>query len=361
VVEPGPLSLKKLVMVLERRDAFHCWPLRDLLHLLKNLKQRFRNHELTLGPGRPRISGWEFSDACGGVPGLDTRGTSSSMSDALACEIMSPELCLTASELDEHEAARFLMPWSLLQMAIRAEGMSRDARLELLEVVFAQFTETFKRMPGTGRTKGGSEQACRVPDWHAPLLVDVPLTYNTRMQLISGMNFCVGLYWAISRLHTELALGRFSSHPCETHFGGLRTILRGHGKWAFWESAEAAISLIRRFVDDLGLAKRHADKRVPDAGARIPADDDADAIAPFVAADDEEGRFGLFTAARRFAVGDDVQLDGVLLEFLANRVEWAQVNRGLRSPAAPGAFGGIGCTQRVRISERPSARSSIDV
>jgi hypothetical protein len=54
-------------------------------------------------------------------------------------------------------------------------------------------------MPETGRTKGVTEQAYRGKD------VDetVPLTFYTRMQLISGMNLCIGLYWAISRLRTD--------------------------------------------------------------------------------------------------------------------------------------------------------------
>jgi hypothetical protein len=73
---------------------------------------------------------------------------------------MSPEMRLAASDLDEEEAG-YLLPWALQQMAIRAEGMSRPARLELIEVVFAQFTESFKRMPETGRTKGVSRGACR--------------------------------------------------------------------------------------------------------------------------------------------------------------------------------------------------------
>jgi hypothetical protein len=124
-MEPGPVSLKKIVSWLDREGSFLHWPLHDMMHLLKNVKQRFRNHELTLGPGRPRISGLEFSAALGGVPGLETLGTSNSISDGLATNLMSPEVCLAASDLDEQEAARFLMPWALLQMAIRAEGMSR--------------------------------------------------------------------------------------------------------------------------------------------------------------------------------------------------------------------------------------------
>jgi hypothetical protein len=93
-----------------------------MMHLLKNVKQGFRNNELTLGPDRPRIPDWEFSAALGWVPDLDTRGTSNSMSDAFAVQIMSPKLCLAAADLDEQEAARFLMPLALLQMASRAEG-----------------------------------------------------------------------------------------------------------------------------------------------------------------------------------------------------------------------------------------------
>jgi hypothetical protein len=65
-VEPGPLSLGKLVSMLDANDQFYLWPLRDMMHLLKNVKQRFRNNELTLGPDRARISGWDFSAALGG-------------------------------------------------------------------------------------------------------------------------------------------------------------------------------------------------------------------------------------------------------------------------------------------------------
>jgi hypothetical protein len=207
------------------------------------------------------------------------------------------------------------MPWALLQIAIRAEGMSRPARLELIEVVFAQCTELFKRMPETGRTKGVAEQACPVKAGEEA----VPLTFDTRMQLISAMNLSIGLYWGTSRLRTALALGRLSSHSCKTHLGWLRTILRGRGKWEFWESAEAAISLMRRSMIDLRLRPRHAQKRVPEAGARIPQDDDADAFKPFLAEEEQDGRAALFAAARRFAVGDDARLEGVLLEFLATR------------------------------------------
>jgi hypothetical protein len=90
-MEPGPLPLKKTVAWLDHNNQFYLWPLHDMMHLLKNVKQRFRNHELTLGPDRPRISGLEFSASLGGVPGPETLGTSNSMSDGLALNTMSPE------------------------------------------------------------------------------------------------------------------------------------------------------------------------------------------------------------------------------------------------------------------------------
>jgi hypothetical protein len=119
---------------------------------------------------------------------------------------------------------------------------------------------------------------------------------------------------------------------------------------------EAAISLLRRFMIDLGLRPRHAQKRVPEAGARIPQDDDANAFKPFLAEEDQDGRAALFAAARRFAVGDDERLEGVLLEFLATRVEWAHYTRGLRAPAVWGAFGGISSAERVKHWGQPAPR-----
>jgi hypothetical protein len=86
----------------------------------------------------------------------------------------------------------------------------------------------------------------------------IPATFQTRTQLISGMVFCVGMIWANSHLRTPVALRRFGSHYCEIHVGSLRTTLRGHGRWGFWQSAEAAISPSPRFVVELDLRPRYA-------------------------------------------------------------------------------------------------------
>jgi hypothetical protein len=73
-VEPGPLSLGNLPSVLDANEQFYLWPLRDMMHLWKNVRQRIRNNELTLGPDRPRISGWDFGAALGGCPVLTRVG-----------------------------------------------------------------------------------------------------------------------------------------------------------------------------------------------------------------------------------------------------------------------------------------------
>jgi hypothetical protein len=55
--------------------------------------------------------------------------------------------------------------------------------------------------------------------------------FCTTNQLISAMNLGFALYCAISAFDSELALGRIGSHPCENHFGWLRTILRAQSTW----------------------------------------------------------------------------------------------------------------------------------
>jgi hypothetical protein len=89
--------------------------------------------------------------------------------------------------------------------------------LELLEVAFAAFSEVMKDFPDTGATKGVSQ---RTGD-------GVLMKFSTIDQLIRAMNLYVGPYLAISGILSELALGRFSSHSCENHFGWLQLSLGG--------------------------------------------------------------------------------------------------------------------------------------
>jgi hypothetical protein len=93
-----------------------------------------------------------------GNRGLQMAGRAGAMSDSDAINVMDPELALSCAQAGQHEVARFILPWAMLQMAVRSENVQRTARLELLEVAFAGFSEMMKSHPETGATKGVSQR-----------------------------------------------------------------------------------------------------------------------------------------------------------------------------------------------------------
>jgi hypothetical protein len=76
------------------------------------------------------------------------------------------------------------------------------------------------------------------------------MTLATRQQLRRGMNLAIALYQTLDTTEGPFALGRVGSHPCESHIGQIRAILRGQSRVRLWNRAEAAVSLMGEFVHD---------------------------------------------------------------------------------------------------------------
>jgi hypothetical protein len=78
-----------------------------------------------------------------------------------------------------------------------------------------------------------SEQACRMAEFHEPLLDSLPTTSSERMQLISGRGACFGRdakACVCTPGSTSVVSGRTHARKC---FGWLPITLRDHATWAF--------------------------------------------------------------------------------------------------------------------------------
>jgi hypothetical protein len=109
--------------------------------------------------------------------------------DRAGLEAFVPEVALDCLWIGEDEAATYLAPWAILQWAVRAVYVSRAARLEMLEGVYATLEARFStlRKVRLGKAVGIAERAGS----------GVPLTFTTRQQLKRGLNLVIGLYYAI--------------------------------------------------------------------------------------------------------------------------------------------------------------------
>jgi hypothetical protein len=160
-----------------------------MLHLLKNMRRRIRLHGVVRTPGCPEVSASQVDASFGGGMDAFKANGPGPMQDRAGLQAFAPEVALDCLWIGEDEAANYLAPWATLQRAGGAVGVSRVARLEMLEVVYAMFETRFSalRKVRQGKAFGMAERAGS----------GVPLTFTTRQLLKRGMNLVIGLYYAI--------------------------------------------------------------------------------------------------------------------------------------------------------------------
>jgi hypothetical protein len=152
--------------------------------------------------------------------------------------------------LKEFDAACWLAPWTLLDVAVAREGLDDDSRLALIQASFSLFAWADAKFPNDIPQRAS----------HGPI------TPFTRNQLNRAMNLCVGLFHAITDFRAGLSLGRVGSHALECHFGAVRAVLRSDDRWDRWLSAEAHAILVQRFLDELGVPPVQRRSRAPVSG-----------------------------------------------------------------------------------------------
>jgi hypothetical protein len=237
------------------------WPVSDFLHLLKNVRMQLAGNEIADGRGGAPFSAKSLNKHLGTLPGLRDTRASTAQRDADALQLVQPEVIAKCFAGDERSAARYLLPWTLLMIVIREPAVSREARLQLLTIAFAIFytsAKELRKLKGVGLRKASKTD-------------ERPLAFADGNRLKRACNLCIALYYAIDHYGEHgLILGRIGTHDCETHFGTIRAILRGHTRFDGWVSAEAFARMMDAFINDVGLVRRPRDGRTV-AGCTIPA------------------------------------------------------------------------------------------
>jgi uncharacterized protein YjeT (DUF2065 family) len=309
----------------ENRDILvHPWPVSDLLHLLKNQRQRLRNGHLAAHPGDEGFTGADISEVLGGLSSIAVPGTRHAQSDADARRTFRLEIAIAAFELDDRGSGAFFAPWALLNVAIVVDDLSFDARMQALEVAFRMFMTQYTLLP-EARGSDLRQRAAR----------GTHLTFADANHLRRAMNDCVAIFIAMMLGGVTVALGRIGTHPVEGHFGIARAALRGLSQWRSWVSAEAFASLVPEMREFLGVGRAPPRRsRLAQTGAHTHADRPGD-----VAAFQPERILELLDSAAAFVRGDRADL---VLEYMATLL--AQVD--LDEPAAPGIWMGHGAQTR---------------
>jgi hypothetical protein len=254
-----------LLMSEDEENLLYCIPVSDPLHLLKNLRQRIRNHPVAAGVDRDEVCAADVAEVLGGFAAIEHPGRRNAMNDALALQAFRAEIAMALLSLGMQDASAYFVPWALLHAAIGSDAMTRAARLQALEVAFAMFRVQYTHVDETGKDFGIFQRG----DTTEPQRV---LTYADANQLRRAMNTCIAIYAALKLETGDVALNRIGTHDLEGHFGIVRTALRGQSQWRSWLSAEAFASLLPEFRTRVGIARaQQARGRAAQVGAHVLA------------------------------------------------------------------------------------------
>jgi hypothetical protein len=228
---PETERLEVIVKELLQGHHIRVWPVADPLHMTKNQRMRVVNHEVSDSADGGRVGVRCEESALFGSSPLES---TSAMSDALALAMFRLSEVDRCIEADDWDAARYLLPWSLIQFVLRDPRACREARMQVVELAFVQFRTWARHAPRTGVKQGIVQRASSA----AP---DLPLTFMDNTHLHRACNLCIALWWSFAYIGHRVAVARIGSHPCENHSmcfaGGLllgfldwgRGLSAGHG------------------------------------------------------------------------------------------------------------------------------------
>jgi hypothetical protein len=211
-----------------------CVAVSDFLHLAKAIrlplckwvvkgsKDGIPAPGLAVGPGLPWLTSADGLIIQEVEPSTSDVTSVAHVQDVPALKLVHPATLARLLREGHWSLARFVLPFCFLEMAIRAEGMSKAVRATCVEV-------SFQVLPVIGYPCEDDEGSRVNPMW-------------LRMQRIRAMSLFGALFQVLVNLEpgTSVALWRIGSHSVEVEapFGLVRARLGDDGSFPRWRSAE---------------------------------------------------------------------------------------------------------------------------
>jgi hypothetical protein len=223
----------------------HCWPISDFLHLLKNARSRIARGRLALGAETAETITAQSLNGLLNL-GRDLAGHSALelLQDDLALRVFTLGNLLVLAKGGQYTGVYFFMPLVALNLAIRNELISKETRLQLIQVAFSIFFRMKKSFPDTGKKFGIGNNVVQNVNRQ---------TLWSREMCTRGCNLCVGLYWAIITFPNCLPLGRIGTHSVECLFGTTRSMLRGDTSWGHFLGTEVDAIMTQNMCKELDI------------------------------------------------------------------------------------------------------------
>jgi hypothetical protein len=238
------VSLGEVVNHLTVNGPLTCRPISDYLHLLKNARSRIATGILSFdADSQHAITAESLNNILHIGPCLEAHSPLDLLRDDLALRTFTIGNLMSLWKAGELVGVYFFLPFVALSVAIRDELISRETRLNLIQLAFSLFFKMKKQYPQTGVSSGIYEVGKRVDR----------KTLWTQVMCIRACNLCIGLYWAINQYPEGLRLGRIGTHSVECLFGTTRSMLRGDTRWDRFLGAQVDAIIVQKLLKEFDL------------------------------------------------------------------------------------------------------------
>lgn len=237
------------------------FPIADVLHLVKQFRNRLINNSITLHPERISIDDIITAPLINNIlnlgPTLTDKSHTGKMKDAYPLRLFTIQNVILLIESNQVEKALYLLPCTLLLVAQMNSKIMQDSRRQLFEQSFEAFDCFFTHRKVQFHDLINFQKSDRTP-----------IVYFAReIDLIRALNTIVGLAASLELGIDNLFLDRITTHPTENQIGLIRTTSQNQHSEERALSTLTKTAIINECGENIGITTG-ASTRVNVGGAR---------------------------------------------------------------------------------------------
>ena len=192
-------------------------PISDWLHIIKDLRTRFATNNISMFPGAPIFNGKQINEILKLDEIVITASGPTAMRDDLALILFCSQNLEILAEHNEFCPFVFLLPFTLVTIAIQSYILTTDARYQLIKIAFNVIAVLRQQAQGLR-----SKRSKKSP------IIDVRFALEATCK--RTMNTIIALGYAMKHFNENLSISRLFTHTIEFIFGYMRRLTYGNDR-----------------------------------------------------------------------------------------------------------------------------------
>ena len=243
--EQDILDGKSVFEIIDSLGELIRWPTSDLMHLLKNERDKSLHSELFFDEKCDSLDIFNFETIVSEKATTNDTTEIGTMKDSYVIDLYSLKSTINCIVDQDFIELAFILPFQLILTALTSRKLNIDARIQLLAKSFEFFAQYYINYPKTGKNAFLRQNAYK---GHRNL------TYFTKMKIIRVCNSIIGYIYAFIYFPDFLATNRMGTYPVECFFGCTRSVLNNDNRLSNFIRSFNKIQMQKQIIDHLGLS-----------------------------------------------------------------------------------------------------------